>query len=887
MGGKLEFQELKKMLIGAEAFPSRLRISSLPAETVAMSDDDTLVAADSLLPGQRILILEDSDPTWPAAQLFGVVANHTSFSSVSGALTILILSRETGGWYACDVFPEHMSIYAFSGLCGRPVTCMGDVRAACIATERALTVLYCRRALTSVAQATRRVGGAARKEERGESGERGDKKNKEGKEDQKELPLTVVPHVLPPNVVPNVVSDDVYDVPIPVDPSLRTHREVAFMLYGTIRSKMTMRSSAADKYLTLLKLAAASENIFLRNAARHPLLVESPVTSMLRDRLKELITKQEDAGDHSLSKSLIDECIVNLNDSTTPGPGTKASTRDSLHPIFPRCTYTDTVFMEGAKMLWVLFDPRCETRRGATLSFYHGSDVRCQRPIAQFTGNNFMPFVVPGNKVHFRFTCSVSVSEGYDDGSHDAAEGSGGQGCGWGYRFQVRPLRGLSWKSERQIQSPSLEWACWLLEFLLNEVEELGRGTVHNKKVFNAMVAYLRAKGTPYKHRIIALLTQMLRSPEKFPRGEIPNTRALRGIESAVFDWCKEHQERTSKSSSSRGRSRSSRSTTTTILPRRVMQLIEMSITARVSASDFESIGRGQTPRTYGRVDPSSETPLVPVPTPILHVAGSDEGAILVDVVKSTEALYGRKRLPDELMNQAIMEAHGMEVTLSMRTHAVLTEELMETAIRNDAWWTSEADLQLVEYATKLAAKASMSPSKIEPSTLLLSKEEKKLRDAVNKAETQASVGKKKMNGAETLLHGIKKMFGGSGSKQQKTKKLDKEIVEELSPYPLLLSEYHRQQGNGMTFRTRFSIIRKFNLQLQVVVRMIDLLDTSASWSLGTFFVLCLCLCLFLLLLPTSHLFSSPHLLPTFPFPFPIICRIQSQPFDGKNLFRF
>ena len=95
---------------------------------------------------------------------------------------------------------------------------------------------------------------------------------------------------------------------------------------------------------------------------------------------------------------------------------------------------------------------------------------------------------------------------------------------------------------ESKIRSPSLEWACWLLEFLLNEVSELGTGTVHNQKVFNAMIAYLRAKGTPYKHRIIALLTQMLRSPEKFPVDQIPNTKALHGIEKAVFQWCREHQ---------------------------------------------------------------------------------------------------------------------------------------------------------------------------------------------------------------------------------------------------------------------------------------------------------------------------------------------------------
>ena len=179
----------------------------------------------------------------------------------------------------------------------------------------------------------------------------------------------------------------------------------------------------------------------------------------------------------------------------------------------------------------------------------------------------------------------------------------------------MRPLRGLSWTRESQIHSPSLEWACWLLEFLLNEVSELGNGTVHNQKVFDAMVAYLRAKGTPYKHRIIALLTQMLRSPEKFPVDQVPNTKALYGIETAVFQWCKAHQQNTSRS---RHRNTSSG------LPRRVMQLIEMSITARVSASAFDSIAKGQPPKVYGHVDPNSDGPILPTPEPTINWEGID-----------------------------------------------------------------------------------------------------------------------------------------------------------------------------------------------------------------------------------------------------------------------
>ena len=603
------FRDLCKTLVGVESEPNFLRVSSLPMETVVLSDEK-VVSYDALLPGQRIFVAEGG-----LLKLRGVIRKQNSESG--GVVYASTVNIHTGRSYDCELFPEHQEIWAISLLCGRSITSLQDVRCACLSTERALTSMYARMALVSLSKSSSEAGTSGISLE--------------------DMPINV-------SSPGNSSNDKNY---------LTNMREVALMLYDA--KKHSTRVKSATRFLELLKLCAASENIFVRGALQHSHLVQTPVTNFLRTKLKDLITRQESNNDHSMSKVLIDECIANLNDSTTPGPGTDASTRDSLHPIFPRCSYVDTVFMDGAKMLWVLFDPRCETKKNATLSFYHGNDTRCQTPIAQFHGTNFMPFVVPGNRVHFKFTSSNSTST-YEEGN----------GCGWGYRFQVRPLRGLSWTRESQIKSPSLEWACWLLEFLLNEVSELGVGTVHNKKVFNAMVAYLRAKGTPYKHRIIALLTQMLRSPTKFPKNQVPNTKALRGIESAVFDWCKKYQ--ASRSSSSSG------------LPRRVMQLIEMSITARVSLNDFNDIAKGRKPRVYGAVDPSSNDQLIPVPEPVLNADGlgftrsvkglvesiengnsssMDEGAILIDVVKTTEALYGNTRLPDDLMNFSIMEARG------------------------------------------------------------------------------------------------------------------------------------------------------------------------------------------------------------------------------------
>lgn len=52
------------------------------------------------------------------------------------------------------------------------------------------------------------------------------------------------------------------------------------------------------------------------------------------------------------------------------------------------------------------------------------------------------------------------------------------------------------------------------------------------------MVQYLRARGTPFKHRVVSLLTQLLKSPHRFPRDQLPDLALLRGIERSVMEHC-------------------------------------------------------------------------------------------------------------------------------------------------------------------------------------------------------------------------------------------------------------------------------------------------------------------------------------------------------------
>ena len=341
--------------------------------------------------------------------------------------------------------------------------------------------------------------------------------------------------------------------------------------------------------------------------------------------------------------------------------------------------------------------------------------------------------------------------------------------------------------------------------------------------MFNAMVAYLRAKGTPYKHRIIALLTQMLRSPRKFARGEVPDTRILHGIEKAVFDWCKDRQ-----SNSESGRS--------SALPMRVLQLVEMSVVSRVSADDFKCIQQGKSPRIYGIVDPSSNPDsILPAPEPCLVGENSDPGMILFNIVRTTDALYGRTRLPDDLMNRAILQALGVDTSASASAHELLDDSLMRRAIVMNAWWDDGSDEELIEFATKSAHRIGKgSPLTLDPSVLL--EESASWQNDNQPLSRKARKARRKAR--NTALAGFPKMLS-EYSRQQGS---DPEAFFRRDEKPWLPVLYSRTAGGlkdaivdpgAFSIRLRFAILRQFNVDLQQVVSMINLLDVQASWSIG------------------------------------------------------
>ena len=193
---------------------------------------------------------------------------------------------------------------------------------------------------------------------------------------------------------------------------------------------------------------------------------------------------------NAISRVLTRECVNNLLHSTRPPAAPSnaqeriARTRESMHPYFPVSDYVGHIHVKGAKALWVVFDPRCASARpntgqagAASIHFYAPSNARrlltlglsrrqllqvLGRPLAEAGGapGSWRPFVVRGDTVFFRFTARGNAAAMLP------------RDLCWGYRMQARPLRGLSWEcEEHSLREPCLEWACWLLEFLISEAQ--------------------------------------------------------------------------------------------------------------------------------------------------------------------------------------------------------------------------------------------------------------------------------------------------------------------------------------------------------------------------------------------------------------------------------
>ncbi|KAL4167534.1 hypothetical protein KRP22_013018 [Phytophthora ramorum] len=344
-----------------------------------------------------------------------------------------------------------------------------------------------------------------------------------------------------------------------------------------------------------------------------------------------------DDHDGLLSSVLVKECVSHFVESTRvagDGAGEVSAVQEfqSLHPYFGRCEYARAVSIDSSyRCLRIVFDHRCHLGPKARLTFF--ADPECEDRIgvvdnAMTTPDHLLPdLIIHSHQFWFRFT---------------ASEENATKDNGYGYRFQVKPMVNIRWTKESEVlASPSLEWACWVLELLLNDATEVvAHGAVHNRKIYGALVRYLRSPGAPFKGRVVRLLQQLLHHPELFPSDEVPELDALESISRLAL-----------------ARAEVDRASGKTFLSAHLLQLVELSMVISSATPVFElKLSGVATPAAPVTAEPFD----LPVPFERKRVRDS-----LNDVSELTRFLLGQtSRLPQHILVAIWLEVYGSSTVI-------------------------------------------------------------------------------------------------------------------------------------------------------------------------------------------------------------------------------
>ncbi|KAI9916240.1 hypothetical protein PsorP6_016910 [Peronosclerospora sorghi] len=333
-----------------------------------------------------------------------------------------------------------------------------------------------------------------------------------------------------------------------------------------------------------------------------------------------------------LSSVLVTECVNHFVESTRMAGDAENEISviqefQSLHPYFGRCEYARAVIISSTyRCLRIVFDQRCRFGPNSKLTFF--ADPECEERIATIdhtmttSGHAVPDLIIPSHQFWFRFTAAEDHRTATD---------------AYGYRFQVKHMANFCWTKESEVlTSPSLKWACWILELLLNNAKELvAHGAVHNQKIYGALVRYLRSPGAPFKSRIVRLVQQLLHQPELFPVDEIPNLEALDSI-SRLALTCAEVDRASGK----------------VFLSGHLLQLVELSMMISSASSVFDHKLAG-TCATSVQLSP----PPYEVPAPFEQKCVRES---LNDVSLLTKFLLGHAtRLPEHILLAIWLEVYG------------------------------------------------------------------------------------------------------------------------------------------------------------------------------------------------------------------------------------
>lgn len=223
-----------------------------------------------------------------------------------------------------------------------------------------------------------------------------------------------------------------------------------------------------------------------------------------------------------LREGLVLECAAHLLGGASPMATVEVDTavpvvvHETPHPLIASWSHRETVCVEAAASVVVVFSDRCHLPEGSRLLVYDGPRPMGE-PVAICKGKGPWPSVlVQGNKVSYNFQCPTDLAETV-----------------WGWRMLLAGTRSRRKHSERDVAStPSLAWGQWLLRFLLDALDideddhrraagavagagaapEAAKGGDSGESlalVVTLLIAYLRAPRAPGKAGAVECLAQL------------------------------------------------------------------------------------------------------------------------------------------------------------------------------------------------------------------------------------------------------------------------------------------------------------------------------------------------------------------------------------------
>lgn len=214
------------------------------------------------------------------------------------------------------------------------------------------------------------------------------------------------------------------------------------------------------------------------------------------------------------------------------------------------------------------------------------------------------------------------------------------------------------------------------MNYIITNDKTLETSNLYTVDVFSSLVSYIRARGAPYKHKVINLLGLMLHNPEKFLH-EKPNFNQLSGIRETIFNYIKTRRKDDKNDKS-----------LTTFLPRRVSELVEMTCYASLAAKFDQKV-------TYKDIDKNIKPEIIEKYNKEETLSECAESLILL-----TECIYNQTIL--NIKNPKLCD---IPLNLFIQAHGLCNFKITSERIRDNyklmREWTSEKDWNLIEYISR------------------------------------------------------------------------------------------------------------------------------------------------------------------------------------------